>query len=238
MRTPVGTWRRDAPPRHERDAVPTQAAPNESVTPSHYYSHFGDELGATMGTCKHDLPVDRCGICRTQAPKPVIKSVDLPDYVDVVIVAGGPVGYGEYLKHAAYIGWANRPFKKECRWMAFYADGEIKREVPAIIHIETAVLFSQEEADRRSALEDPHQKTIGGLMTNLLRTGRRDHGKTFDVILLSAPKDSETQLLDRPILNDKESKAGRGIGISQGQWRYTSLEALNSGVRTTTALGL
>lgn len=190
-----------------------------------------------MKTCKHDLPIDRCGICGSPA-KRAVKPIDLPDHIDVVIVAGGPLGYSEYLKHSAYVGHGNRPFKAECRWMAFYAEGEIKNEVAEILHIESGVTFSSQEAERRSSLGDEVQTKIADLMSKLLRTQQRDPGQVLDVVLLSGARDPRTHVLDRPILNDKESKGGRGIGISQGQWRYTSLEALRSGVRTTTALGL
>jgi hypothetical protein len=191
-----------------------------------------------MEICKHDLPIDRCGLCGNTRSKSSGPLIVLPDHVDVVIVAGGPIGYEEYLKHSAYVGHGNRPFKKECRWMAFYADGEIKTEVAEVLHIESGVRFSAEEVEVRASRGDELQVKIANLMSKLLRTHKREPGQILDVVLLSGARDSRTKVLDRLILNDKESKGGRVIGISQGQWRYTSLEALSSGVRTTTALGL
>lgn len=90
-----------------------------------------------METCKHELPLERCAICTAPA-KVASAAKSKKQTTDVGIVAAG-VGYPEYLSYSAYVGHPNRPFRDGMRWMAFYADGEIKPEIPEILHLEEAV---------------------------------------------------------------------------------------------------
>jgi hypothetical protein len=156
---------------------------------------------------------------------------------DVVIVAAA-VAYPEYLKYSAYAGHSDRPFRDTSRWMAFYTGGEIKPEVPEILHFEQSVIFSTDEAARRKAMEDATNKRMGDLIEALLGEKRRGEGATHDVALLSPIGDAATFVMAQPIISDKLDHAGKATPVSMGQYRYVRMEQLEAGPRTTHELNL
>lgn len=189
-----------------------------------------------MKTCKHDLPIDRCGIC--SAPAQVVRQMpDKKQETDVVIVAAG-IGYPEYLQYSAYVGHPNRPFRESSRWMAFYADGEIKPEVPEILDIEANVIFSKEEMGRREASGDENHARIGRLIRSLLESGKRESNAQLDIVLLSLASDPRTLRLQMPIKNDKVDHSGRTTAVTAGQYRYTTMLELEKQPRSTSELSL
>jgi hypothetical protein len=156
---------------------------------------------------------------------------------DVVIVAAGRA-YTEYLKYQAYVGHPNRPFRPEARWMAFYAEKAIKSEVPAILEVRHAVLFSKETI---SQLHDGSLETdrdVADLIGVILAETRRSEGGTHDVVLLSPPGDPQTLKLPKEVPGTKTDRGGRPIPITMGQYRYTRMEALVTGPSSTDELGL
>lgn len=68
-----------------------------------------------------------------------------PD-VDVVVVAARHA-YGEYLTHGVYICQPGRSFRTGISYIAFYAEGAIQREVPAILAHRDNVVMTQETVD-------------------------------------------------------------------------------------------
>lgn len=189
-----------------------------------------------MEVCKHELPVERCGIC-TKPAKVVRESAKAQKESDVVIVAAG-IGYPEYLQHSAYVGHPNRPFRESSRWMAFYTDGEIKQEIPEILDIEPSVRFSQEEAARREASSDVTYAQMGRLIRVLLEAGKREPNAELDVVLLSPVKDPRTFKLAKPIRSDKLDHAGKATAVTAGQYRYTTMRELEQEPSTTSELAL
>jgi hypothetical protein len=189
-----------------------------------------------METCKHELPRERCAICTAPA-KVVSAAKSKKQTTDVVIVAAG-VGYPEYLKYSAYVGHPNRPFRDGMRWMAFYADGEIKPEIPEILHLEEAVSFTAAEAARRRSMSDDVNRRVGDLIETLLEETIRNDGEEFSVVLLSAPDDVRTLQLPHAIVSDKRDYAGKRTAVTAGQYRYVKLEDLEKGPETTSALSL
>ena len=186
--------------------------------------------------CKHDLPVDRCGLCNGTArakPKPPEKK----DNTDVVVVAAG-IGYPEYLQYSAYVGHPNRPFRDSSRWMAFYADGEIKQEIPEILHVESSVEFNRDEIERREASGDETHQQIGRLMRSLLDSGKRELKAQLDIVLLTPVDDPRTFRLDTPIKSDKVDHSGKGTAVTAGQYRYTTLIELEKQPAVTSELRL
>lgn len=189
-----------------------------------------------MEVCKHELPVDRCGIC-SAPPKVTQPATEKKQDTDVVIVAAG-IGYPEYLRYSAYVGHPNRPFRESSRWMAFYADGEIKEEVPEILEIEPGVRFSEEEAARRETSDNENYARIGHLIRALLDSGKREPNAELDVVLLSPAKDSRTFKLVKPIQSDKLNHAGKNTAVTAGQFRYTTMHELEQQPTSTSELGL
>lgn len=164
-----------------------------------------------METCKHGLPEKQCGICNAP-PKAVKPASPKKRDTDVVIVAAG-IGYPEYLEYSAYVGHPNRPFRDSSRWMAFYADGEIKQEVAEIVEIEQGVRFTEDEATRREASGDENHARIGRLIRALLKSGKREPNAELDVILLSPASDPRTFKLAKPIQGDKLDHAGKNTAV-------------------------
>ena len=189
-----------------------------------------------MELCKHELPVDRCGLCNGNA-RAKSKLPEKKDNTDVVIVAAG-IGYPEYLQFSAYVGHPNRPFRGSSRWMAFYADGEIKQEVPEILHVESSVEFNRDEIGHREASSDETHQQIGRLMRTLLDSGKRELKAQLDIVLLSPVDDPRTFRLDAPIKSDKVDHSGKGTAVTAGQYRYTTLLELEKHPVLTSELGL
>lgn len=189
-----------------------------------------------MEACRHELPIDRCSIC--SAPTKVVQeTTQKKQDSDVVIVAAG-IGYPEYLQYSAYVGHPNRPFRDSSRWMAFYADGEIKQEVPEIVEVEPGVRFSEEEAARREASGDENHARIGRLIRALLESGKREPNAELDVILLSPASDPRTFKLASLIRSDKLDHAGKTTAVTAGQYRYTTMHELEQEPATTSELRL
>ena len=72
---------------------------------------------------------------------------------------------------------------------------------------------------------DAHGGVLGKLVNRLIDEERREEGRRFKVMLLSAPDSADTLKLAKPIPNDKKSKAEKPTAFTMGQ-RYVSSEAL------------
>jgi hypothetical protein len=150
---------------------------------------------------------------------------------DTVVVAARKA-WPEYATTRAYVCQPNRAFREGLTHLAFYADGQVQPLVPRILRHEVAVPFSEEEATRRQASGDDPLATV---IRNLLHQGSRVEGEAYDVLLLSTPDDDATVRLDRPIVNDTVTSAGKPWAWTLGQ-RYTQLDRIRSGVSRTSQL--
>lgn len=158
----------------------------------------------------------------------------LVDSDDVVVVAAR-VAYPEYLQHGVYVCQPNRAFRDGLTHMGFYAEAAIQREVPRILHRADPVSFTREEADRRRALGG-FERDVADAIETLLDERLRTEGSDYGVFILSPRDDSETVLLDAPIVNDTVTANRRPWAWTMGQ-RYTSLARLTRpGVAVTSDL--
>lgn len=132
---------------------------------------------------------------------------------DVVVVAAR-AAWPEYNEIHAYVCQPNRPFRQASR-IGFYSKSMIYPLVPKI-------LDTYDEVEMRRDIDNG---PLGTLVNRLLHEGRRPEGKSFKVLLLSAPDSPHTLKLDQPIPNDKRSKSGKPTAFTMGQ-RYVSSEAL------------
>lgn len=156
---------------------------------------------------------------------------------DVVIVAGN-TAYPEYLEYQAYIGHSNRPFRKTAQRMAFYKSQVIQREVPEILAIRHGIVFSDATISGLYSTGKPDDRDIADLIQVLLEETGRSDGDPFDVVLLSAPDDPKTFVLPKPVENTKTNRRGNRAPITMGQYRYTSMSALEAHPATTDELDL
>jgi hypothetical protein len=158
----------------------------------------------------------------------------LLDSDDVVIVAAR-FAYPEYLKHGVYVCQAERAFRGGLTHLGFYADSAIQIHLPRILYREDLVVFTQEEAARRTAGSDT-DRSIAEVIEMSLAEGTREEGQQYQIFLLSGPEDGHTVRLDHPILNDTLTESGRPWAWTLGQ-RYVSLAGLTgAGVAVTSDL--
>lgn len=132
---------------------------------------------------------------------------------DVVVVAARSA-WQEYNEIHAYVCQPNRSFQQVTR-LGFYSKGVIYPLVPMII----------ESHDDVEMQRDAYEGALGTLVNRLIDEDRREGGRRFKVMLLSAPDSPDTVKLNDPIPNDKRSKTGKPTAFTMGQ-RYVSSEAL------------
>jgi hypothetical protein len=127
----------------------------------------------------------------------------------VVIVPANRVAYTDYSRYRAYICQPNRTFSNDPTRVAFYADQEVKQEVPRIRRTFTDVVFSQDTVATLRASDDVEEAELADIIEQVIanQTGGRRAGMYYDVMLLTAPGDDDTIKLDHPI---RHTRRGRG----------------------------
>jgi hypothetical protein len=141
---------------------------------------------------------------------------------DVVVVPARHA-WPEYNRFSAYVCQPKRGFQPVKR-IAFYSSGQIHPLVPLILEMHESVLF---EAGR-------HKGALGRLVDSMLgdpSLTRKQAGQRYKVMLLTAPDDSRTLRLKKPIANDLVSKGGWVSAFTQNQ-RYVPLQRLQAATRT------
>ncbi|WP_232519718.1 hypothetical protein [Actinosynnema pretiosum] len=161
--------------------------------------------------------LDRCGgVMDVYRKKPVV----LADTVVVPAKQAWPF----YAGCAAYVCDAGRFFRPIER-LAFYADREIKAEVPAVLHRRDDVEWTEREAARLRASGDRDDRKIATVIEKSLED--RPGGRC-QVFLLTTSGHPDHRELSAPLPHDG---AGRGSAFVQRQ-RYVSLHALETATTT------
>lgn len=115
-----------------------------------------------------------------------------------MVVVPARNAWPEYERFHAYVCQPNRPFQRTER-LAFYSSGQIHPVVPAILEVHEDVLFEPGSAEG----------ALGALIDGVLRDPKGSHkeaGQRYKVMLLTALDDPRTLRLEKPIVNDLESK--------------------------------
>lgn len=194
----------------------------------------------TTELCRHELPKDRCDICSPREPVKQRGSNQNPtaavtvENPDTVIVAAN-VAYGEYLKYNAYVCQPDRAFRTDARWMGFYANEAIQKEVPEILHVWDRVRFSREKVDELRKTDDPVRNELADLIEVLAEKTTRRWDEDFKVFLLSPSADARTHKLPKKVSNSSLDRHGSGTAYTQGQ-RYSRIDALLRGPANTDEL--
>lgn len=147
-----------------------------------------------------------------------------PVALEDTVVVPAKLAWPLYQECRAYVCQAGRAFRDIAR-IAFYADREIKGEIPAVIHRRDNVIWSAEEADRLRNSSDRFDRKIAEVI-NKSSSGWPD-GR-YQVFLLSSPGDARHRQLSTALTH---GGAGRGSAFVQRQ-RYTSLHALETAATT------
>lgn len=143
-----------------------------------------------------------------------------------VLVVPARSAWPEYHEYHAYICQPNRTFQ-DVKYLAFYADGEIKRYIPKIRAVADDVIMDPSRID-----DDEFRKVV----RDILKNGAREFGVSNKILLLSAPDSEDTVRLEDNIRNDlrTQKSSGRIVAFTQNQ-RYVSMDELKK-AKTTTGL--
>ncbi|MDF9878049.1 hypothetical protein [Cellulosimicrobium cellulans] len=144
-----------------------------------------------------------------------------PVTVDDTVVVPARDAWSLYEQQRAYVCQAARAFRPVER-IAFYADQQIKPDVPKIQHRRDDVEWTDEEAARLDQSSDRFDRRIARLIPASRQAGWTE-GR-YQVFLLSAPGDPRHRSLAQPI---PHLATGRGSAYVQRQ-RYVSLHTLET----------
>jgi hypothetical protein len=143
--------------------------------------------------------------------------------VDTVVVPARNA-WSLYQDCRAYVCQPGRTFRAIER-IAFYADREIKQDVPAVLHRRDNVEWSPDEAGRLRASCDRHDRKIANVIDRskeIWTAGR------YQVFLLTSPGDTRHRQLPAALPHDGW---GRGSAFVQRQ-RYVSLHSFETAETT------
>jgi hypothetical protein len=147
-----------------------------------------------------------------------------PIAIDDTVVVPARYAWPLYEECRAYICQAGRAFRAIDR-VAFYADREIKRDIPAVIHRRDNVEWTSEESERLRASSDRHDRKIADVIVKseeIWTDGR------YQIFLLTSPGDPKHRQLNVALSHDGN---GRGSAFVQRQ-RYVSLHSLETAATT------
>ena len=130
-----------------------------------------------------------------------------------------------YESNLAYVCQAGRWFQPVER-IAFYADQEIKPEVPRVVHRRDNVPWSEAEAAGLAASADRNDRKVAAVIRASLAAGGASG--VNQVFLLTGPGNPDHRQLARPLTHET---SGRGTGYVRRQ-RYVSLHALETATTT------
>lgn len=137
---------------------------------------------------------------------------------DTVVVPGGDV-WPFYRKSRAYVCQAGRYFRK-VKHIAFYYEGKIQCDVPAIKKRYDNVVWSGGEVARLEKSKIPYDRKLAKIIKEG-SSGDLKHG-VYQVFILSSEDDPAHVRLDAPLRNDL---TGKGSAFVNKQ-RYTSVHQL------------
>lgn len=146
----------------------------------------------------------------------------LPDTVVVAAKAAWPLYEG---KCHAYVCQAGRTFRHVER-IAFYADGEIKQDIPKIVHRRDNVEWTEDEAERLEQSQDKNDRKVAAVIRASLDNGWGE-GR-YQAFLLTRSGDPAHRKLAAPL---PHHTSGPGSAFTQRQ-RYVALHNLETATST------
>lgn len=144
--------------------------------------------------------------------------------IDTVVVAASDA-WPLYEKTHAYVCQPARSFRPIER-IGFYADQEVKAEVPRVLHRRDNVTWTEEHAKTLESSNDRNDRKVA----KVIRESRKAvwRGGSYQVFLLSRAGSAEHRTLRASIPHHNR---GRGSAFTQRQ-RYVSLHALETASTT------
>ena len=115
--------------------------------------------------------------------------------------------------------------------IAFYTGGRIMPLVPRIRSmVESINMTRQADIAKLDSPQKEHAVELRERIDSAYQADKFDND--FMVMFLSGPDDDETLRLEKPILNDKKTTAGKPYAFVLGYARYVTLESLKKASRT------
>ncbi|CAM3667225.1 hypothetical protein KIPE111705_19655 [Kibdelosporangium persicum] len=198
---------------------------------------FRNRLAHHDSTINVDMPfevrqvVELAAFIDTNAAKWIGRCSDVmavyaqrPVRVDDTVVVPAKRVWPLYEECRAFICQAGRAFQPVER-VAFYADREIKPDVPAVLHRRDNIEWTLEEAARLLESTDRFDRKIANVIRQTADTWTDGR---YQVFLLSRPGDPAHRQLSGAL---PHAGTGRGSAFVQRQ-RYVSLHALETAVTT------
>ncbi|MGM1058210.1 hypothetical protein [Saccharothrix sp. Mg75] len=143
-----------------------------------------------------------------------------PVTLEDTVVVPAKHAWSLYESCRAYVCQAGRAFRPVDR-IAFYADREVKQEVPAVLHRRDNVEWSPEEAARLRGSDDRADRRIAEVIDASIASWTDGR---YQVFLLTSPGHPSHRRLGAAL---PHGGTGRGSAFVQRQ-RYTSLHALET----------
>ncbi|WP_239154033.1 hypothetical protein [Amycolatopsis sp. FDAARGOS 1241] len=147
-----------------------------------------------------------------------------PVTADDTVVVPAKNAWSLYESCRAYVCQAGRGFRPGQR-LAFYADREVKREVPAVLHRRDNVEWTDVSASKLRSSTDRFDRKIAAVIdasSAVWADGR------YQVFLLTGPGHPDHRQLSRSLPHEG---SGRGTAFVQQQ-RYVSLHSLETATST------
>lgn len=144
--------------------------------------------------------------------------------VDTVVIAAR-YAWPLYERQFAYVCQSGRWFRPIER-IAFYADREVKGEVPRVVHRRDNVPWTEQHAALLAASADRNDRKISAVIR--ASRGSRWNEGSYQVFLLTQPPSPDHRSLRGPI---PHRLSGRGSAFTQRQ-RYVSLHSLETATTT------
>lgn len=148
-----------------------------------------------------------------------------PTAIEDTVVVAARNAWALYENVYAYVCQPARAFRTVER-IAFYADREIKRDVPKVLHRRDNVEWTKEEADRLRGSTDRFDRKIAQVIDAARSTNWT--GGLYQVFLLTRPGDPTHRQLSSCLPHGGN---GRGSAFTQRQ-RYVSLHSLELATST------
>ncbi len=154
---------------------------------------------------------------------------------DVVAVLTDRLLYPEYLRTSAIVLEPDESVADDAAHLAFYTEGAVQKEVPVVVARYSHLLFSHQTIEQLRESGKPADIEVARLIDDALERDDSRTGRPWQVIMLSAPGDEATLVLEQPVVNTKTTTRGKAMAWAVGQ-RTTTLTALAKGPKTTDEL--
>lgn len=144
----------------------------------------------------------------------------------VTIVPAG-FAYQFYLQTSLYICQSNRFFQPS-KYMGFYANSEIKKEIPVILGFIDNLNIQEDDLENADIIlveADDTDEIVSRLEEFKGSLGKDVRNERSKYMILSKPDSDRTEELPNPVVNDKQSYSGKGTAYVMNQ-TYVNLDML------------